>query len=139
MAYKFDILRQKISEGLVDWASIDVRALLFESATPVAPSAALTTVAAVLAAASELSATGYARQTLTGKTADAGAGKYVWNADQVEFAITETGKNIGGLLVYAFDTDDATSWPMTLHPEVTGITVGTDVVWNPVNGVIEVT
>lgn len=138
MAYVFDVYLDKLASGLADMESLTLKALLTENATVFTPSKSLATVAAVLAVAPELTATGYARQTLTTVSNDAGTNKRVITADAVTFAITEAGQNVAGLLLYAYDTDDATSWPISWHPEVVGVTTGGDVIWVPTAGLLEV-
>lgn len=138
MAYVFDIYLSKLTSGAADWSSLDVRMLVTENATVYTPSKALSTVAAVLGVCTETTATGYARQALTGESDDPATDKRVLSADAVTFPITQAGKTLAGGLLYAFDTDDATSWPISWHPEVAGVTLGTDVVWVPTAGIIEV-
>lgn len=137
MSYTFDIVQTKMASGDFDWMALDLRLLLTENATPYTPSRSLTTVAAVLAVCDELVATGYGRETLTALTDDPSGHTRILGADQVDFAITEAGKDLAGGLLFAFDTDDATSWPVSWHPEIVGVTTGTGPVWVPSNGILQ--
>ncbi len=138
MSYVFDTYLAKLTSGAADWSTLDIRVLIAEGPSVYTPSKALATVAAVLAVAPETTATGYARQALTGESDDPATDKRVLSADAVTFPITQSGKSLAGALVYAFVSNDSDSWPISWHPEVAGVTLGTDVVWVPTAGIVEV-
>lgn len=72
-------------------------------------------MSSVVAGSTEVSVSGYVRQTVTGKTRtpNTGTGRIYYDADNPNFGTLGSGQDAGGLLLFHFVTNDSDSVPVT--------------------------
>lgn len=113
---KYNVAKKRIIDGDLHFDTDDIRVLLLEAASDV--NADDTTVQAVLARAgtTELTSSGYSRQTLANKTTtqDDANDRAEMDCDDVTFSLVSpsTSETVVAHLVYLHVTDDTDSIPL---------------------------
>lgn len=116
----YNVAKAQALNGLLDLDGSDIRCLLLSGAVTMNPDHA--TVAAVLAANTEVAHASYGRVALTGEAVsqDDANNRAVFDADTINFgaldAVTPT-----AALIFKFITDDAGSIPISLHDTNFGV------------------